>query len=224
MTLAPPEKRTQKDRDDLLEFLLFLMDDALWDLYFHEYMLIQFESGMAEPLFPSSVSNGMAHGIVSGSPVPTTGMDFLHTMVAEATLSDRLTDVASELDVDLIWGQVERIAKTEGHRVMNAARFDAMQDNVAQRDLSAVKIWDATLDDRTRLTHVGLDGTVAAPDEYFWTANGAALYPGSFGIPEEDINCRCVLKCSINGNFKRISGEKDYQTWLQEVMENERRD
>ena len=86
-----------------------------------------------------------------------------------------------------------RIAKTEGHRIQQEATYN-VQKKALQRGASIVKQWDSTLDKKTRKTHRELDGQTIGVDEYFVTLNGhEALYPSGFGVPSEDINCRCCL-------------------------------
>lgn len=84
-----------------------------------------------------------------------------------------------------------RIARTEGHRIQQAATYDA-QKAAKARGADVVKQWDSTLDGRTRPTHRKLDGQIREVDEPFEMDGKKAMMPGDFGRPEEDINCRCV--------------------------------
>ena len=85
-----------------------------------------------------------------------------------------------------------RIARTEGHRVQQAATADA-QEKAKATGADVVKQWDATLDGRTRKHHRQLDGQLRELDEPFEVGGRKAMRPGAFGRAEEDINCRCVL-------------------------------
>ena len=85
-----------------------------------------------------------------------------------------------------------RIARTEGHRINQAAQFDA-QTEARERGADIVKQWCATLDGATRETHQELDGQIREIDEPFEVEGMEAMYPGDFGDPAEDINCRCTL-------------------------------
>lgn len=86
-----------------------------------------------------------------------------------------------------------RIAKTEGHRIQQEATYNVQKRAIA-RGAEVVKQWDSTLDGKTRPTHRALDGQIVGVDEYFKSESGyKALYPGDFGIPSEDCNCRCCL-------------------------------
>jgi uncharacterized protein with gpF-like domain len=55
-----------------------------------------------------------------------------------------------------------------------------------------VKQWDSTLDGRTRPTHRKLDGQIREVDEPFEMDGKKAMFPGDFGDPAEDCNCRCA--------------------------------
>lgn len=55
-----------------------------------------------------------------------------------------------------------------------------------------MKQWDATLDGDTRSTHRRLDGQIRETNEPFEMDGKEAMYPGDFGLAEEDCNCRCV--------------------------------
>lgn len=86
-----------------------------------------------------------------------------------------------------------RIAKTEGHRIQQEATYNVQKRAIA-KGAKVVKQWDSTLDGKTRTTHRALDGQIVGVDEYFKSESGyKALYPGNFGIPSEDCNCRCCL-------------------------------
>lgn len=87
--------------------------------------------------------------------------------------------------------RAKAIARTDGHRVLEASAEDARQLAKA-RGADVVKQWDATMDGNTRDTHRQLDGQIRETNEPFTLGSKSAMYPGSFGIPEEDCNCRCI--------------------------------
>lgn len=84
------------------------------------------------------------------------------------------------------------IARTEGHRVQQESTLHCQQRAKA-KGADVVKQWDSTLDGVTRLTHRELDGQIKEVDEPFEVAGMKAMYPGAFGNPAEDCNCRCCL-------------------------------
>lgn len=83
------------------------------------------------------------------------------------------------------------IVRTEGHRIQQASKEDARQA-AKKRGCDILKVWDATLDGDTRPTHRKLDGQIRETDELFEMDGKKAKYPGEFGRPEEDCNCRCT--------------------------------
>lgn len=83
------------------------------------------------------------------------------------------------------------IVRTESHRIQQASTEDARQA-VKSRGCNVVKMWDSTLDGRTRDTHQQLDGQSRETDEPFEIGGMTARFPGDFGDPGEDCNCRCV--------------------------------
>ena len=86
-----------------------------------------------------------------------------------------------------------RIARTEGHRIQQEATYN-LQIRAVQKGAKIFKQWDSTLDMKTRPTHRELDGQIIGVNDYFHSSGGGkALYPGGFGDPKEDCNCRCCL-------------------------------
>lgn len=121
------------------------------------------------------------------------------------------------------------IARTEAHRIQCAATANA-QWKAKEKGADVVKQWDASLDGRTRDTHRLLDGQIRELDEPFEVAGKKAMYPGAFGDPAEDCNCRCALlqraRWALDRNItKWANGEglveikaKDYQSFKNEYF------
>ncbi len=92
---------------------------------------------------------------------------------------------------DLPFSNAKRIVRTEGHRIQQASADDAR--NVAKaKGADVVKQWDASLDGATRPLHRQLDGQIREVDEPFEAGGKKVMYPGKFGDPAQDCNCRCV--------------------------------
>lgn len=87
-------------------------------------------------------------------------------------------------------GRAKTIARTEGHRIQETSRSD-VQKKAKNIGADVVKQWDSALDGKTRDTHRKLDGQIREIDKPFEVDGKKAMYPGEFGRPEEDINCRC---------------------------------
>lgn len=90
-------------------------------------------------------------------------------------------------------GKVIRIVRTEGHRVQSAGSllaYDKTQTAADRLGLKTVKVWIATLDNRTRDSHQKMDGKEANDEGIFTLPSGATTEaPGLSGVAEEDINC-----------------------------------
>lgn len=118
-----------------------------------------------------------------------------------------------------------RIARTEGHRVQNTARFDSM-NAAAKKGANIVKQWDSTLDGKTRPEHAQLDGQIRELDEDFSASGYSAKYPGGFGDPYMDCNCRCcmlqrarwALKEKVDPDTGEVTfGDTTYKKWNNET-------
>lgn len=88
------------------------------------------------------------------------------------------------------------IARTESHRIAQASTYDAQQ-GAKKRGCDVLKQWDATMDGDTRSTHKQLDGQLREVDKPFELGNKRAMFPGDFGDPAEDCNCRCVSNTRV---------------------------
>lgn len=84
-----------------------------------------------------------------------------------------------------------RIVRTEGHRIQQASANDA-RNAAKAKGADVVKQWDASLDGATRKLHRELDGQIREVDEPFEAGGKKVMYPGKFGDPAQDCNCRCV--------------------------------
>ncbi len=102
------------------------------------------------------------------------------------------------------YNRAVRITRTEGHRVQNTATMNAAYD-AKERGADLVKQWDATLDGKTRESHVAVDGEIRELDESF--SNGLD-YPGDpAGGAAEVVNCRCAMlqraRWAVEGSFTK---------------------
>lgn len=84
-----------------------------------------------------------------------------------------------------------RIVRTEAHRIQQASADDARLAAKA-KGADVVKQWDASLDGATRPLHRELDGQIRETNEPFEADGKKVMYPGKFGTPDQDCNCRCV--------------------------------
>ena len=113
---------------------------------------------------------------------------------------------------------VDRIARTEGHRVREQGNFDSML-HAESKGVIMRKRWVATLDNRTRDLHRDLDGQEVDTEEDFVSPSGASgPGPGLLGSAEDDIFCRCSMIAVIAGYEPEVrrnaeSGMMPYKTY-----------
>jgi uncharacterized protein with gpF-like domain len=113
---------------------------------------------------------------------------------------------------DKSFNDLLRIVRTEGTRTANEANNDLIND-AQDMGIEIKKIWQAADDDRTRSAHVALDGIAADENGVFTIpsyqvakgeinyAGKQTEYPGGFGEPGLDIQCRCTMLTEV-GDFK----------------------
>lgn len=104
------------------------------------------------------------------------------------------SQVADRINLRMNTGKYNayRIARTEGQRITNEATYQAIVE-AEKRGAQIVKQWCGILDGRIRPSHAELHGQIKQINEYFTVNGHSALYPSGFGVPSEDINCRCRL-------------------------------
>ena len=94
---------------------------------------------------------------------------------------------------------IQRIAETDATRIYNQGALDTVSVNNAQD--GTVKRWVTMMDDRVRDTHSYLEGMEVPYNARFYTYDGdSAEAPGMFSLPENNINCRCVVEITRQGS------------------------
>jgi len=102
---------------------------------------------------------------------------------------------------DATAARADMIARTETTRAAGFAVNEAFgQAGIEEREWLAVQgtpqppALGATRDTHRERAPGGLDGQIRKLDEAFTSSSGStAMFPGDFGVAEEDINCRCVV-------------------------------
>ena len=139
----------------------------------------------------------------------TYGWEEAEQIIGIVPMKDNLDDKCVNLDIDgetyrdRIMRQLEqdstdgvlRIIDTEAHRDFNTGIYNAGE----QSGISGLKKqWWTMMDDKVRDSHDFLHGVKVGLDDYFYTDTGdSALFPGGFGVPEQDCNCRCFITLTI---------------------------
>lgn len=106
----------------------------------------------------------------------------------------------------LLAHRAETIARTESITALRAGRDEGIRQAIDQGIIDEsrlTRVWDATLDSRTREDHQAMHGTdVEGMDAPFVLPDGSRMmYPGdaSMGAPaEQTINCRCYERFDVD--------------------------
>lgn len=123
------------------------------------------------------------------------------------------------------------VARTEVHRVQVLGRLKSAEKATKKSKLE--KMWNATLDLKTRAGHRKLDGKTVKPTGLFKSIyGGVGPAPGHMHNPKDDINCRCTIAFKVNGvlpDTRRArkdgagSGEtipyQTYEEWYKSIEE-----
>jgi hypothetical protein len=117
----------------------------------------------------------------------------------EDTYKDLMGDLRSTVTKD--YAHNSRLMEDMQHSVQSDVSQMAVteaQDN----GIEVTKTWVTAGDNRVRDDHAALDGQTVGAEEMFTIPSGPnkgmeADAPGLFGIPEEDINCRCFVVAGV---------------------------
>ncbi|MCR6096861.1 minor capsid protein [Salipaludibacillus agaradhaerens] len=134
-------------------------------------------------------------------------------------------DVKERFDVGAY--KAMRIVQTESHRCQQQGRLDSLKQ-AESAGVKLKKVWVSSLDGSTRDTHQDLDGQRVGVNEEFESNGLTTEYPGGFGDPAEDINCRCSTRGEIEGyelKVRRVRGEgiieqTSYNEWKKQRINN----
>ena len=100
--------------------------------------------------------------------------------------------------------EIERIVRTETNTAQNFADFAAYE----QSGVVEYLMWICTFM-HSRDFHISMDGQIVALGEEFVSPLGnTTLYPGGFGIAEEDVNCLCYVASAESKAFKLTKNMK----------------
>lgn len=128
-------------------------------------------------------------------------------------IADRLQRVT-----DMDRNAAVRNARTMMTGAENMGRAEAADDLKAQ-GIPMDEVWSATYDNRTRESHLELDGTVRDENGYFgadFLAHPLRYPADPEGDPEEIYNCRCRLSLQIVG----IDHSKDQELYESFMKDN----
>lgn len=142
--------------------------------------------------------------------------DAVFQKIEGKTFADRMNDEGlnseeptgeGDIDTGEISSNMKRLLETEYHRVVNKGSADTAEKISGIDARPMYKTWRTMRDDRVRDTHDYMEGMKVRMGDEFYTYNGDhAIAPAQFGIPDEDINCRCYLDYSF-GDESDNNGE-----------------
>ena len=127
---------------------------------------------------------------------------------------DSVDDVARRLQqvTTMDYNAAMRNARTASGAARSMGR-DAAAKRAVENGIPMEKRWDATMDSRTRDSHLWMDGETVDIGEYF--SNGLEYPSDPDGPPEEVYNCRCGYLTFIKG-IDHDKDKEEYQDWMQE--------
>jgi len=144
------------------------------------------------------INREITQGIVKGESIPD--------------IADRLQAVTN-----MDRNAAIRNARTAMTGAENMGRSEAAAD-MREKGVPVKEQWSATLDDRTRETHLLLDGTYKDEEGYFGVGiiETPLQYPADpAGDPEEIYNCRCRLSIRLGGIDHSQDGDL-YEKFMKE--------
>lgn len=175
--------------------------------------------GMLSPdQVAAAVSNplgGLAKQALSRATVERVRRAVAQGLIRGTTLRQMMIGIRDAMNTTA--NEAMRIARTEAHRARELGNLLA-SGKAEDLGVQVVRVWDATLDDRTRARHANLDGQPESDGG--WTLEGVkAQYPGDPSLPaSQSINCRCTAIDTVEGyspSVRRVRGEglQPYQTF-----------
>jgi SPP1 gp7 family putative phage head morphogenesis protein len=168
-------EKTIKDLKSVKRMEGTQLSEDYWFAYMDRFVTnklgnrIKWITGTTEDIFKSTCQRITTEGLADGLSV------------------DKMTGmIAKELNTVIAW-RAERIARTEVVSASNEASFAGAKST----GLELNKEWISFIDDKTRESHIEMDGKTAAIDEPF--ENGLMMPGDTNAEAEEVINCRCTI-------------------------------
>lgn len=153
------------------------------------------------------LNSKLLQGILNGDPIPKIAQSFL--------------DVVNNNE-----SAAMRNARTMITQAECGGRQDSYE-NLAEQGVVQKKVWIATPDDRTRESHIDIDGEEVDIDDTF--SNGCAYPADPSGDASEVYNCRCSMRTHIigirrpDGTIIEIGAERDDTMHDRQMQEEKER-
>jgi SPP1 gp7 family putative phage head morphogenesis protein len=190
------------------------MEEQYLEAYFRQAYLMEFEAqqklgfgSISSEAVAAAVANPVKHLTLPAimernraQVVYKIQQEISEGLIAGESYAKMAKRLRERLDIDKRKSQL--IARTEAGRAQTVAKEASFQQ--AKKYVDVEKVWDASLDGRTRKTHSRLDGKKADEEGYFHLGRAKAKGPRLFGIAKEDINCRCAIRMQIRGKEPEV--------------------
>jgi hypothetical protein len=155
-----------------------------------------------------NIMNAVTQGLLNGD-------SYTKTSKAVAEIIGRITKDG----VSGSMANATRIVRTESTRIMNDASL-ANTEYARSQGIDVVRIWNATLDGKTRPVHRRLDNKPENPETGGWqTSAGFVSAPGRWPTVKQNANDRCSTYESIDGSRPELRRGVNPVTGDSEVFE-----
>jgi hypothetical protein len=157
---------------------------------------------------------------------PTAKKKLRGVLLNGISLGRSYKDMTKELEkaINVIHNNFMRIVRTEAARAIAKGQDDAYQQAIDQ-GVEGERVWDATLDGRTRPDHANADGQKRDKNGFYHIGGELARYPLDLNLSAgQTVNCRCHERIEIEGyspQLRRARDEgvlpyMDYKTYAKE--------
>ena len=141
--------------------------------------------------------------------------EITHSLVRGDSIQQAATRLQNVSNMDK--NAAIRNARTAMTAAENIGRTEAAQD-IKEQGVPIDEVWSATMDDKTRDTHLLMDGTTRDENGEFGAGiiDNPLRFPGDpQGDPEEIYNCRCRLSIVLKGIDHSQDGDL-YEKFMKE--------
>lgn len=141
------------------------------------------------------------------------------TLLQAMIQGDSFSKTAKRIEgiADITKSNALRIARTEGIRNLNAGNY-ANTEYARSQGIKSTRVWDATLDMRTRQPHANLDGKPENKNGEWCIGGDCASNVGQFSDASNNIGCRCTIRNDIDGISPELRRARDPVTGRTDII------
>lgn len=155
------------------------------------------------------IAGEIAHGAAGGASIPE--------------IAERVDELLSATGTERWSNRAVTVARTETVGSLNAGRYDAFAAVADTLGRPLDLMWLATVDTRTRESHVEADGQQVPQGQPFTVGGTELRFPGDpFGPAEETVNCRCTTLLVDPDETVDLTGRgfSDADAWWAQQIED----